>query len=585
MPITKKWLKGNTNNHSYEKGESIAKSQSIKIEKAGKLYSATVYGTYPYEVVIDDSFEEPETSCSCPYDWGGLCKHILAVGLEILAGNYKSIAPEVIEENEKHSLLIDDVDFYKNIYEKATPAQKRAFLKQLFLKNRDLRAQFVQFLKEKEVPISNINIIEIRDKVNAVFEIVDLDLANFYENAYHQNDYYDEGEGGEEWAMNELKTIFKPYFLQAKQDLQKNKLLESLTVLLGVYEGVNNVEPPYLDGDYGSPFEPEDYDLHLQNIFKEQLSEVSQMLENMTHPEASTIAGLNFIIGRYNFYTEHPDSRSHPMVYNFRIIEPLFLALLNAEKTANHLLDLLKSKELTEEYDLRRVIQKIADLSQNDELWLETAEKTAGNDANIAIQLLTYYLENEQTYEFYKTARRVFDKHSYELSKFLLEEMNSDDDLEFYLRVLKWHTKKFLSIPHYNKLRELATTAEKNTFIESISKWETKFLVQILEIEERYDRIFSIAKKYLESRDFIHLIQPVVSIFPEKCFTLITEKHKAFLVDNRGRDAYRIVAKELKILAEVESLTARTKSFARLLIGQYSRLRVLKEELKFKGLI
>ena len=72
------FINSNSNAMSKSKGKKIFAQGKIKInqlDEERQIAQFTAYGTRPYLVEID-YFQDPiKTSCSCPYDWGGICKH------------------------------------------------------------------------------------------------------------------------------------------------------------------------------------------------------------------------------------------------------------------------------------------------------------------------------------------------------------------------------------------------------------------------------------------------------------------------------------------------------------------------------
>lgn len=66
-----------------QRAKDIIKSnliQSINYNSQLKLMQARVIGNQVYSVFIDLSGKKDiKTNCSCPYDWGGLCKHVVAI--------------------------------------------------------------------------------------------------------------------------------------------------------------------------------------------------------------------------------------------------------------------------------------------------------------------------------------------------------------------------------------------------------------------------------------------------------------------------------------------------------------------------
>lgn len=70
--------------------------QSIQFNSSLKLLQGKVIGNQIYSVIIDLSGKRDiKTNCNCPYDWGGLCKHVVAVLMK-----YKATQGAIDEEDE-----------------------------------------------------------------------------------------------------------------------------------------------------------------------------------------------------------------------------------------------------------------------------------------------------------------------------------------------------------------------------------------------------------------------------------------------------------------------------------------------------
>lgn len=80
----------------FQRGVSIFESGAIRrIVRRGEHVQASIQGSYPdpYQVrLAADAEGITEASCTCPYDHGGLCKHLVALGLCMVR------APDRIEE-------------------------------------------------------------------------------------------------------------------------------------------------------------------------------------------------------------------------------------------------------------------------------------------------------------------------------------------------------------------------------------------------------------------------------------------------------------------------------------------------------
>ena len=64
---------------SFERGVNYYKTgRVINIEQSGKRIIATVQGTDDYTVTIYEGNNRISATCTCPYDFEGYCKHIVA---------------------------------------------------------------------------------------------------------------------------------------------------------------------------------------------------------------------------------------------------------------------------------------------------------------------------------------------------------------------------------------------------------------------------------------------------------------------------------------------------------------------------
>lgn len=91
----------------FQRGVSYLESDAIqRIARRGDTVQASVQGSYPdpYQVRLrTDQDGIQEASCTCPYDHGGLCKHLVAVGLCLVR------RPERIEERAPVEDQLDHV--------------------------------------------------------------------------------------------------------------------------------------------------------------------------------------------------------------------------------------------------------------------------------------------------------------------------------------------------------------------------------------------------------------------------------------------------------------------------------------------
>ena len=106
--ITRGMIREHTSVQSFERGSRYSRDGSVlDLVLRDRRLSAEVAGSQyePYRVEIDfDDAGITLAFCSCPYDWGGWCKHIVAVLLNVIE------APEIIDERPPLESLIADLD-------------------------------------------------------------------------------------------------------------------------------------------------------------------------------------------------------------------------------------------------------------------------------------------------------------------------------------------------------------------------------------------------------------------------------------------------------------------------------------------
>ena len=105
-----------------------------RLEKVGDgEFSAVVLGSDRYEVFVRlDGASVSEHECDCPYDWGDVCKHKVAVFYAIRGGNFSDTGDKL------NSLL-------ENLHDSAL----RRFVSNLLKKDRRFRQEFLREFDEE----------------------------------------------------------------------------------------------------------------------------------------------------------------------------------------------------------------------------------------------------------------------------------------------------------------------------------------------------------------------------------------------------------------------------------------------------
>ncbi|EMA05598.1 SWIM zinc finger [Haloarcula vallismortis] len=129
---------------SFERGRNYyhqGRVQELNID--GGEISATVRGSNYYDVAIDVATDPIHTRCSCPYDYAGDCKHVVAVLLAVDDRDTGTASGA----DEIDGTLSEAVDI-DTLVEQTAAADLRAFLLEVLEDDRDTRDRFVAFTGE-----------------------------------------------------------------------------------------------------------------------------------------------------------------------------------------------------------------------------------------------------------------------------------------------------------------------------------------------------------------------------------------------------------------------------------------------------
>jgi len=133
------------------------------LEQFGNKITATVEGTRDYTVTIRTDKKTITATCTCPYDWGGYCKHIVAT-LIALSENYPDIKKDKDKKEKKIMKILNNLSFDK----------LKDFLTSELKNNPPLRNHFTIYFSGKSSKGKSLN--RYKKEINLSYrEISDLD--------------------------------------------------------------------------------------------------------------------------------------------------------------------------------------------------------------------------------------------------------------------------------------------------------------------------------------------------------------------------------------------------------------------------
>ncbi len=127
LKIDELLIRQNSTDQSFHRGQEYARSQSVgELIWRDRVLRASVAGSSPYRVAINFNNQEVQSAtCTCPYEFGGWCKHIVAVllvgmeqpNIEERAGLTQMLERLDLEQTRKllHNLVAKAPDLIEQI--------------------------------------------------------------------------------------------------------------------------------------------------------------------------------------------------------------------------------------------------------------------------------------------------------------------------------------------------------------------------------------------------------------------------------------------------------------------------------------
>ncbi len=125
--LTETTLRQLANATSYSRGEDYFYNNYVgRIKRTGNTFTGKVSGSERYDVTLTVSQSGPDFTCSCPYEFGGICKHAVAFGLAVLEEFGPMIEPQAV-----NSMSDGPTVDAETLWQQTTTDQKLTFLRQL----------------------------------------------------------------------------------------------------------------------------------------------------------------------------------------------------------------------------------------------------------------------------------------------------------------------------------------------------------------------------------------------------------------------------------------------------------------------
>ncbi len=560
MAITKEWLKKAANTQSFSKGQGYYDDVDELI-KAGNTYSAVVLGSDDYEVSITDNpVGEPLAHCDCPYDYDGICKHIVAVGLNIIDGNYESeedegdendIEPDALDITVGCMPILPTFNFYDEFFLKKDEITRTVFLRQLFSNDDRLRQQFYVYSKPKveQVTTAGTDLIEktAQNLSKKLSKIETLEPDDFYSKGRGRyEDYYDEGDGYTDWINEKIEAIFTPFEADASRYIKNGSILTTTQFFIGLYEGCLGLEFESDTSDYMG----EDFETVALNELESMILKQNEHLKSSIFNENDIKASILLVLERWIKRKNATESIS--------FFEDYLIELTNNQELAHWLIKELEERGLT--LDLIYLTLANATTIQDDAFWIANAEKIAAVNPDIMQHLLEKYFELNKWTEFHQTAKSAlttFPNNNF--VEYLRPKVveNYDEDLYIYVYLKNASRKSILT--DFLIVRPLLTQERETEFIKSCRNDNQNLYVEILKNDENLEDILNLIEEktksssfYFYGFDFPKALSYIIKEFPDDVFDIVQRQAEEALKQMKmDRSGYARACAHLRPLKDL----------------------------------
>ena len=601
MKLTINWLIANATETSFERGEEYQDAVS-KLQKQGNKYTATVHGTEKYKVEVVESADDIYAHCTCPYGYEGICKHIVAVGLNIVEENYVEInSIETIEQqanplqNEDENEPVETDTFYEKEFLKARSDKREAFIRMLFVQDANLCRRFLSYIRPPAPPLSNsTDLDELSNEIAA--RLMDIDIDDYIpeededeDSYYGRRDYdYEEGDRYDTDALEEeVLRLIQPYGNRTMQALEDGRLLDSARILLSVYEAIFLIE----EGVFGE-YTDFSYQSTLDTFFNQITTDWIYRLEDKTYSPSDYQAILQLILDRWQQFAHyHDEDETAP----YELLgEDLFLFIIQQSKAEQQFLDFMTEHNLhtSSHYELTKMLCNA--LGKSDFL-LEKLASYGLDNHKLAQELMQQYIDRGDRNRFVSVAQKASEQYRWQLNEFIADQILPKDNLGFFKKIVSEVAAYKGRLDLYYRWRQQATAKEQEDYIQSNKKSHPHFYITLLADSQRFPELLTFAKECVETPDFNNSMfydsssfeaaaKLILHLYPDAIFTLYCQRVIKYMGNSASsRSHYQQAISMLKPLKNIKGKEQSIKAFATELRQKYNRLPAFLDELKKGG--
>ena len=601
----------------------------------GDAYKAYVQGTRRYTVRVWEESGEIETSCSCPYDWGGACKHVVAVMLAVLRQEEGGEGFKQMPETQvKAAIPVDE------LLESLSIDKLRAFLRRQIDEAPQLAENlqiFAQGPQETERTVE-----EYATEIAAALEEGDYVDPDEYEHYYYAGEReFDEDDS------DSVEEILRPFLDTARRYQEQGNWIENTKIQEAVahacgrmvgdgsgdYEDVFDEDEEEDDEDYydedefddeegdeeGEDESDEDEDFADEDSDEDD-SDEDEFGDDEDEYEDEGVP--EFVWGECHRQAEKALERwsealggatpqrekwkrleclaiflvQPPCHFNPDVWEKVFGTAVTGAREAKKVLDLLEKQQgkgLEGDAEKVGVLLHLLDLSGDAERFLKVGKRATRQLPHLALAVGEKLVELDRKAEAVGVAEKTLaktgrDPYSFDyygtrqsLLRFLVRTYDRRKD---YKKLVTRAEELFFAtqdFDDYLTARDLLRTkGEREEWIQEVKeKGTAAALLEILPAEERWEDLLKSARKHRREAEFSRMMELLQERFPRECFKLYRQVVLEVADSGADRHVYRQVADHARRLQKIPGHEEAFGELMAELVETYSRRSGLMREL------
>lgn len=537
--------------HDLASGASLSKGynyfhigavEKVWIEKGA--YNAHVQGSELYTVTISGNKDDIHTDCTCPYDWGGVCKHVVAAMLAICHD-------KKIKEHKK------DTEDIKTLIEKVDAGRLKTFLVEILSGDAALLNDFKIFAKGKE-ETSNTSEKYKKEILSQLNKIKGIE--------YYYDDYSDSYE-------NPISNITDNFLEIADKYASQGNYKEAIKIYQGICDAcIASLQNKRLEDFYD--------DIHYDA--KQAFNAIAENVSKLALSLKDKKPYLDYLLQAYNEFEDK------------EVFKEVLLKTVNIPEEADYIL----GKHIIDLFP--PIILNLLIVKGEPDAVCSFGEKHYKEYPEMAAPLAAFYLKRNRRDKAIATAEKAleiiqgkrrdshFGFHLPDQQKELREFLDGCYSLgSHYPKIVENLIMLIFQesdIVYYKKLKRIIKTEqEKNAIIERLEKLldsDYDLLFKIYSIEDDYERMLQLAKKSVRYDVFNLIVKKIRDRYPEECFELYKKKINQFTEDVKNRDAYRQAAYWLKLMKEIPGTQDKFRKYIEHLREKYRRRPAFIDEIK-----